>query len=1113
MTDQILNTNRRTLGDDPQYFGVYFNMARHNIFQILNAVVNKFRYLSFRELKDDEDISFKITDVPDDSHIIYIFHHKHPMHRDHAEQVYHYLARYMPCITIFGRLQENSSEFYIDFDNLYSFLNEAFDQINRFRNTFSHYAAVDTDRNVINRIYTVSPLLEEYLQELFKEAPFLTHKRFKSTHADIEDTFNENDFEHLHLYKIFEASAFNSRGIFFFASLFLEQKYAYHFLKKFNGFKNETISPFKATLRVFTAYTIRLPYDKLLSNNPKQSLLLDMLNELSKIPRQLYQVVSEKDQTPFNSIDDNSLTRILDNTHENSYNDINHLLHKIAPLRRSENRFAYFALRYLEEENILKEFSFQITVGKVEYIPYHKHILGEDRPRRIQFIVKAFGKLKDFQDEDQVMGKICSQIGSTDRDRLYFVQFNPHYNLEDSRLIFQDTTDNISHTLIQKRATERFYAEQPVPTGFISQHDLPKIMMAVLLGERDPWHRIKGIISSQLFVLNKFSTDVIRDIRTELKEQLVPKGFTARLDALKLVNGKIPLLEHKKRKEYRDYINIRRDVLKESSFFQDAKNNKVAVSKLPKKLFHQLIDIQPVSSRKKIQNFLKQELKTVGLRLRQMEIGELPKVGEIATYLARDIISMLISVEVKQRLTSIYYKDIQHAIAYFPLEKGRLADLISALGLFSNDTGHPFLKRTLIAQSASVIEFYENYLLQKERYLNYTFVKSIGKGRERKIFYQLPDNSPIPYVYKHKLAKDDSNFDQWLSNKKKMPVYIPQAIFDPLVNELLRKHIGEEVGSDEKFTGLLNRYFAEDIQPFYRLQRIYKNQKTKKEEIVDIAKMKHRDIKIRYGTYAQENERQIRYMQTQDRVIKLMCDNILKGNNEIQMDQSLRLRNFYPDSPVHPLDMPVSLMQSMGDYQIIAVDNEEKKVYQKSLLDSPTWIGYTWTVKESGVFRKILYDKRINHLLGYFLGQRVHIDLITYELAEYDRIREKIFDLLFRLEEKIFTDFKEEVIDSKLKSRQKSEKYNFDEIQFSIYEQLLRDKYGINGVDYITTARNKFAHSQYIPFKDSNIDQITIAEQQEFVNNWFRKDWIRTNYTSIAQRLYNQVEVLISAII
>jgi len=80
-------------------------------------------------------------------------------------------------------------------------------------------------------------------------------------------------------------------------------------------------------------------------------------------------------------------------------------------------------------------------------------------------------------------------------------------------------------------------------------------------------------------------------------------------------------------------------------------------------------------------------------KIQKTRKGKIPKIGEMATFLARDIVDMIISKEKKKKITSFYYDKMQECLALYadPEKKEMFIQIITnELGLFENN-GHPFL--------------------------------------------------------------------------------------------------------------------------------------------------------------------------------------------------------------------------------------------------------------------------------------------------------------------------------------------------------------------------------------------------------------------------------------
>jgi hypothetical protein len=422
------NNNIQLIENNPQYFGAYLNMARHNMILLVNRLTEKFKYLGFDRLGDDEEIA-------NGKHILYdIFNPAKTEYEIDRFKVYKFLVRrhYLPFIKIFHeklgvQLDENPV---VDYENLHKFLTEVFTLLSNLRNSYSHYLALDENGKQINtRKPVISELVSEKLELLFKESPEFSFERFSETQT-------KENFKHLESYQLFDGNKLTEHGFYFFINLFLERKYASKFLKKIRGFKNETTPPFRATLQAFTAYCVTVPDERLGNADRKQSLLMEMLNELQRCPKALYRLLSEDDKKIFEpQIEIEGINNILLNStnyEKISDEDIDKLLFELTTLKRHDDRFPYFALRFMDEFGLLPNIRFQIVLGKLQTKKYDKTIGKETINRRIIKQVNAFGKLSDFEDKEE---EVLKELGVDDNE-IYFDQFAPHYNMENNKIPF-----------------------------------------------------------------------------------------------------------------------------------------------------------------------------------------------------------------------------------------------------------------------------------------------------------------------------------------------------------------------------------------------------------------------------------------------------------------------------------------------------------------------------------------------------------------------------------------------------------------------------------------------------------------------------------------------------
>ena len=352
-------------------------MARHNVFLLINHLSITFKDLGFSKLKDDADIrksdhflakAFdKCGNVPDEI----------------KSKIYNYLEKrqFLPIIKYFKQKNNDKNE-QINFQELSDFLKTAFIELDNLRNSYTHYLAVDKEGKDLSRKINIDNVIVEKIAELFKEAPKYSVLRHF-------DTQKEDDYEHLDKYELFEnkTNTFTHQGFFFFISLFLQKDEAYKFLKRFSGFKDETLPSFKATLKVFSAYSLKIPQIKVVNENLKQSLLVEMISELNKCPKELFEHLIDKDKKEFEpSLDEKSKTNIRLNSinYEEVENiDIQEELKKLSSKKRYGDRFYYFALRYLDETDVFENIRFQIQLGKLTFKKYDKKINGKIQNRNV----------------------------------------------------------------------------------------------------------------------------------------------------------------------------------------------------------------------------------------------------------------------------------------------------------------------------------------------------------------------------------------------------------------------------------------------------------------------------------------------------------------------------------------------------------------------------------------------------------------------------------------------------------------------------------------------------------------------------------------------------------
>lgn len=1114
---------KRSLDQDPQYFGAYLNMARHNVFLIVNHVTDTFKELKFKKLTNEEDI-WKADNS--NNILLNVFDVSQTKYEDYRPKIYHYLIKrhHLPMVKIFNTeyLEENDpQDKSIDFVRLHNFLCLSFKELNEFRNSYSHSLAIDDNGDKIGRKTTLDTSLVPEINLLFKYAPTYSFLRNFQT-------LTKNDFQHLGKYRLFSAeNTLSNQGLFFFINLFLERSSGIKFLKQFRGFKNESTPPFKATIQSFTAYCLKIPDTRLGNENPKQSLLLDMLTELNKCPKELFNHLTESDKKEFEpSLDEASSTNVLLNsTNYELYDneEIELAIRELTAQKRHSDRFPYLALRFLDETKAFSQLRFQLSLGKlIIKKPYQKTILGQENNRFITKKLNVFGRISDFLNQEKEIVEALSN--EQNADFLEFEQFFPHYNINNYKIAFYFLPDaDLDEESIASRLRDQ---ESLQPAGFLSIHDLPKLVLLHLLAPNEVQKTLQKFIRDNNPAF--FDLELLTTIRD--KASFEPETFTKRSDQKRRTEEQET--EKSKQKEYQAFLSQRKQEL--------AKHlpKEMKINQLPEKMLDFLMNISQPDANKVIHQKIKDikdEAQTLLRWLKNKQAtNETPKLGELATFLTRDIIDMVVSEELKKKITPPYSNKLQNKISYFSLNKNEIISLLSELQLLNKEKGHVFLDTRLILESNGLISFYKNYLDSKIAWIDKNLFLKGKKGG-----YIIPENKPIPKTLQ-KIKQEVTQFDfmGWLQNKSAMPIDIPNTIFDVVLENILKTNLakrGITTKDTDKFSVLLNKYIDKDTQPFYKYDRIYKIDD--EDVLVKVTGKMSKTLKKKYGKFAEENEKVIRFYQAKDRVMKLMCNALLSEENKTTLSETFRLADTHPNSKQNPLDTPMRFEQKLFDNdketkvlctiyaqdtenqqnEILAWNNvsEENKVAWLQLNTKEAqndWLttmseseqkvyhgqkGYQWTIKEVGKFKRFVKDRRIPALVNYFETNKLPFSLLEYQLKEYDRVREKIFDGVFKLEEAIAQKDFARIWALEQETRVSKK---FHEVQFSIFEKYLQHTHPTYD-PVIGLVRNKFSHNEFPDLIAKGINKITQAQIDDYERNKHLKDYLANAGLSIAQQV------------
>lgn len=1051
---------RYTLKENPAFFGAYLNMARHNAFITLNAIARK---LEMKEIEDDEKflsspalkaITSKQENVS--SRAVKLFEHHLPFLKPMIES------------EIAHKTVQNGLQSYTPLPEDYNkIISSLFELLNQLRNAYTHY-----DPDELARL-SVDNLTFIWLQKTFDAA--LRSVRERQGYGDAEvghlvrigrNKQEKPDFVYA-LRDKQNPQMFSEKGLAFFTSLFLDTAYAFNFLKKLGGFKGAKEVYEKATLLTYTRYKIIIPRPKLASTNTPMALLLDMVNELARCPKPLYDLLTPEDRKRFDAKADDDL--------EPNGEEEEDIVIQSFGLKRKESRFTYFALCFLEEN--IPSLNWQIDLGDYYHKVYPKETLGQTVQRRLRQRLFAFGKLSNFTRENRpeswkplLKTTDPEDLSMHNRPEPFITDTTPHYHILDNNvcigLIHQDWP--------------KLDAPKSAPhietLAYLSAYELPAMVFWVFLLHKSHNNGNKG--------------NEIRAHLTQVKDKC--------LRFLKDISkGKFPALPSaNSAEELETYLT---------------KTYGLHLWQIPERIKDRLMHKNTADHHTKAQKLLDFWREDSRMRLEKIgkAVANKPKIGKrgegyvkagrLADFLAEDLMRFQPTIgetpqeRGKDKANDSQYRILQQRLAFFGKEKSLLSDTFRELNLIGAPNAHPFLHRINLNDCSGILAFYTAYLKERAAYLA---MCADRKDWDNYHFLRLrPD------------LQDETELRQLATELLKMPINLPRGLFlDPILALLSQEKgdfgdwLAQAKAQQQRMNVafLIQQYFRlqlnDDTQPFYEWKRNYefidrlldnrrKQRQTlekkyhlperiaekAKEWFKELAEREQKDPQAKslrpQARLFKESEDRIRLLRTEDRLMFLMAAlNLAKYQNRDVMAvlATYNLKDIRPQN-----EDGKSLWEQKVEYtqpiKFTIKDggdcDGERTIIQPNL-----------KMKNFGDFRRMLYDRRLRSLLPYFPATTpISRERIHQELEAYEKLRIAVFLQVYAFEKQYIGMYANEM----QYSSQPSGKMNDSKhgTLLSYLSQIQPEIFTPQLIERMKALRNGFSHNQF-PKYDSFRNEI-----------------------------------------
>ena len=831
-------------------------------------------------------------------------------------------------------------------------------------------------------------------------------------------------------------------GVATLICLFLEKKYINEFLSKLNiyGMYRAGSEEARIIRRSMAINSINLPKERITSEKGDMSIALDMLNELKRCPKELFDTLSWENQNRF---------RIV----SSDYNEVIQM--------RSSDRFAQLSLQYIDYNRLFEKIRFHVNMGKLRYLvaPDKLCIDNSMRVRVLEHTLNGYGRVDEMEEfrkqSDGTYGDSKIEIRDFENvirdDRNpenypYIVDSATRYLLNNNKIEFRFGDQKP----VIKSKNGKWSVEKKEPTCRMSVLELPAMMFHIhLLGERKTECRIEE-------VYNKYKRLFQAMSEGRLTVENIDDFGIARADMPKKVIDAINGVTAGK--------NYSAFVAKELKSMLEETNRQIESLKL---------DIRAVDS---------SDNKMGKRGFRQI------KPGKIADFLAQDIVKFQPSLCSGEgygtdKITGMNYRVMQATIATYSSFDDLYNMFVKAhLVGGKRERNHPFLYHALKHRHQNVVDFYKSYLYAKKKYID-GLQQEISDGKK----------VVLPFVQKDgkKWLKRNSEYYRIMGDiyNEDIPIELPRQMFDEdIKQELKKKSEMEGIDFDNAnvtylIAEYLKRVHKDDFQAFYEWKRNYRyidmlqcktdsknslkktytttyerekiwenrsehlasynkwaRDKKKKDRAMQRMKDAEFDALIDKRVsicrnYYQKDEKVIRRYKVQDALMYFMVLDAMTKNLKFDASE-FKLRDVMPDAEKGILSkvMPITFKFEKG--------NKKYTIHSEGM-----------KLKNYGEFYALAHDKRLPSLIDIIGTHEVNKEVIERELDNYDTNRPEIMTLVLDFERMAFDKY------PTLKYEAEEHKH-FDFLALLDY---LSTKHDINSdqKEVLRQIRNAFSHNIY----------------------------------------------------
>ena len=666
---------------------------------------------------------------------------------------------------------------------------------------------------------------------------------------------------------------FSLGSLAFLLSMFLSKKEIEQFKSNLFGFKGKVIKEnedyeitqknnalkFMATHWVFSHLAFKGLKRRVKNTFDKETLLMQMVDELNKVPHEVYRNLSKDEQAKF--VEDIN-EYVQDNPENEKTHEESTIVHPIIR-KRYESKFNYFAVRFLDEFADFPTLRFFIHTGNYVHDRREKPIPGGHfvSDRMIKEKINVFARLSE-------VSKVKSDYFSkriNNEELSWELYPNPNYIFENQNIpVYIDLKKwgKIAGPLnnIIEKAKEKHNPTKPRGSRLTKKEIIDIIY--------DQSQRLKYIFGDPTLLLNA------KELQALLYE----------------------LLDNKKSGEELENIIVSKMVEHCNTIWNYSGEEELSKHQITKKLRKSITSTGPVDHNKMIRA-LEREMEIGNEKLETIQKNRIevkeeqfkrkhePKgrkhvfytkeLGQEATWLAYDIVRFM-PKEKRADWKGHHHSELQRFLAFYDRNKEDAIQLLSAYWDYKNDNF--FGKELFKAFGKRDFDyFYESYLNSRNEVLLGLKNGIEGFRDEPKALKKILKDFYKIFNKRFYTLKPASEQKELLFSK---PICLPRGIFDEKPT-FIRGVKAED--SPEQFA----KWYTFTYKAGHKFQGFYKRAREYQEEFNKQKEENEKWRKRGFEQFKMDQDLAIKAIKAQDVYVKLMVDYLFEQTFNRSINMSL----------------------------------------------------------------------------------------------------------------------------------------------------------------------------------------------------------------------------------